>query len=109
MHSTLPTSARVALMAALISGFALAEPTVAGAQSTSPAQALLNRSETAPRGIVTAGAQSQPTQIIHGERALLNRTPTDGRFIAQRQTSQPDVAAAPYGDGVRALLNRSSW
>jgi len=117
MVSTLHPSARALLLTALVGGSALLVPPAAGAQSVTPEQALLNKVEVAPRGAVTAFTQVQAAQaladqgLVNGERALLNqnRSRTVGnQQMAQPETAQPGLVNAPYADGVRALLNRSS-
>lgn len=115
MVSTLHPSARALLLTALVGGSALLVPPAAGAQSVTPEQALLNKVEVAPRGAVTAFTQVQAVPaladqgLVNAERALLNRSRTVGnQQIALPETAQPGLANAPYADGVRALLNRSS-
>ena len=106
MFSTLPTSVRAALVAALVGGSAVAVPTIAPAQSVTPERALLNRLDAVVGGPVTA---SRERASVDGERALLNRSRAVEYATADKaEATQPIVLNAPYTQGVQALLNRST-
>jgi len=101
MSSSIPTTlAHPVLLAALLGGFLLAVPTAARPQSVPPGRALLNRFEAAPGHSGPSFARVRALVPIDdfsdGERALLNRSRTPDRPLA-------DQGAEPIAKQARLL------